>query len=388
MRGRGLVQGRRNRRRPRLGRRRDGDRRRPLAAARRARGAPAAAALRRRRRRDGLGRRRDLRLECGRFGLRGRRDLRLECGRFGLGRQRDPRLECGRFGLRGRRDRRRDACRRGAPGSPGAPGGGAGGAGGLTAGASTCGGGAGSLGGGASIATVGAPRQPRIGSALTAAASLSRASGEAAARMICNSTTTSFGPPIMMRCSTLSRRTRNSWRCPSREKASTSPRRGWRVRLLPGNAQPTAERNSINDDENQRDGDHHSGDHHDLQRSIVRGQQIANPLHAISRRRRPRAFPVSVPCRQRRRKKSVSDRTVLCNPGDWAFVSNRVGHENSGIFARCARLRQGCARHPAGRRRSRAARGALAASLIRRRREGKAGRSALPRGRPGRIGST
>ena len=44
------------------------------------------------------------------------------------------------------------------------------------------------------------------------------------------SSSTSFGPPIMTRCSTLSRRTRTSWRCPSRLNASTSPRRGWRVR--------------------------------------------------------------------------------------------------------------------------------------------------------------
>ena len=48
----------------------------------------------------------------------------------------------------------------------------------------------------------------------------------AAPRTICDSTTTSFGPPIIRRCSTLSRRTRTSCLCPSSEKASTTPKRG------------------------------------------------------------------------------------------------------------------------------------------------------------------
>ena len=53
------------------------------------------------------------------------------------------------------------------------------------------------------------------------------------------SMTRSLGPPIMTRCSTLSRRTSTSWRCRSRSKASTMPSRGWRVRSA-GRAQPAS----------------------------------------------------------------------------------------------------------------------------------------------------
>ena len=44
------------------------------------------------------------------------------------------------------------------------------------------------------------------------------------------STTTSFGPPTSRRCSTLSRRSRMSWRWRSRSYTSTIPRRGCRAR--------------------------------------------------------------------------------------------------------------------------------------------------------------
>ena len=55
------------------------------------------------------------------------------------------------------------------------------------------------------------------------------------ARIISDSITRSLGPPIISRCSTLSRRTITSWRCPSRSKASTVPSRGSRALPLPGN---------------------------------------------------------------------------------------------------------------------------------------------------------
>ncbi|MBN9448456.1 MAG: hypothetical protein J0I67_16330 [Bosea sp.] len=48
-------------------------------------------------------------------------------------------------------------------------------------------------------------------------------------RMILVSMTTSEAPPIITRCSTLSRRTSTSWRCLSRSWMSTTPSRGWRV---------------------------------------------------------------------------------------------------------------------------------------------------------------
>ena len=50
-----------------------------------------------------------------------------------------------------------------------------------------------------------------------------------AARVIAASISISFGPPIMIRCSTLSRRTSTSWRCRSRSKTSTTASRGWRL---------------------------------------------------------------------------------------------------------------------------------------------------------------
>ncbi len=52
----------------------------------------------------------------------------------------------------------------------------------------------------------------------------------AAARTILGSTTTSVGPPIIRRCSTLSRRIRISRRLPSTDAASTTASRGWRPR--------------------------------------------------------------------------------------------------------------------------------------------------------------
>jgi hypothetical protein len=54
------------------------------------------------------------------------------------------------------------------------------------------------------------------------------------ARIISDSITRSLGPPIISRCSTLSRRIITSWRCRSRSKASTVPSRGSRALPLRG----------------------------------------------------------------------------------------------------------------------------------------------------------
>ena len=78
------------------------------------------------------------------------------------------------------------------------------------------------------------------------------------ARIISDSITRSLGPPIISRCSTLSRRIITSWRCRSRPKASTVPSRGGLALPLRGNRsrrpkvrrkimdnRPTAARNAI-----------------------------------------------------------------------------------------------------------------------------------------------
>ncbi len=57
-----------------------------------------------------------------------------------------------------------------------------------------------------------------------------KGAGARPARTILVSTTTSDAPPIMIRCSTLSRRISTSCRCLSRSCVSTMPSRGWRVR--------------------------------------------------------------------------------------------------------------------------------------------------------------
>ncbi|OJY34316.1 MAG: hypothetical protein BGP06_02355 [Rhizobiales bacterium 65-9] len=55
----------------------------------------------------------------------------------------------------------------------------------------------------------------------------------AGARTMADSTSTSFGPPIMTRCSTLSRRISSNWRWRSTSNTSTIPSRGCRPRPPP-----------------------------------------------------------------------------------------------------------------------------------------------------------
>ncbi|HYP58486.1 MAG TPA: hypothetical protein VEQ35_09410 [Beijerinckia sp.] len=115
--------------------------------------------------------------------------------------------------------------RLGGNGKAGARGGGAGGCSGGPGGgdlssartAAACGSGSGTTGGtgnltsgvGATLGGAGGQAKPLAGAAAISLASRNLES-RASARMISDSITTSFGPPIMMRCSTLSRRTMTS----------------------------------------------------------------------------------------------------------------------------------------------------------------------------------
>jgi hypothetical protein len=100
------------------------------------------------------------------------------------------------------------------------------------------------FGGGASVGegqefpagTCGASRGSLSRSSLSRSLASRRSRGSRlSARIISDSMTRSLGPPIISRCSTLSRRIITSWRCRSRSKASTVPSRGSRALPLRGN---------------------------------------------------------------------------------------------------------------------------------------------------------
>jgi hypothetical protein len=65
---------------------------------------------------------------------------------------------------------------------------------------------------------------------VTRAGAASRAGAPEAARTMLGSTTRSVGPPVMIRCSTLSRRISQSCRRASIDVVSITARRGWRPR--------------------------------------------------------------------------------------------------------------------------------------------------------------
>jgi hypothetical protein len=74
-----------------------------------------------------------------------------------------------------------------------------------------------------------------------------------------------------------------------------------------------AEKETIEDSEDQRRRDNQPRDHHDLQGSDVGRQPISNRLHAISSLRRPRAFAGFVPVAKGDEKMSLSDWAQLCD---------------------------------------------------------------------------
>ena len=145
---------------------------------------------------------------------------------------------------------------------------------------------------------------------------------------MCDSSSTSFGPPIITRCSTLSRRISTSCRWPSRLWASTSARRDWRALRAFRQPKPLAQKQPVEHHENQQ---HNGDDAHqngELKAAVVAPQQILNPLHCRSPETTRSATP-DPPCREGRTARGPAIRAVsLVNktPQTWKLLSDAPAH--------------------------------------------------------------